>query len=361
LKHPELFWISVPLSISVRTDAQYMTEDARGWDEQWGRLFGEPGLKDSARITDYYRQNSPFHILDQIQAGIFKNLRIYMDNGDKEQTLCRSNEELHILMQKKNIPHEYRVRNGGHSFEYWCSALPNALRFISDAFGSKPYRGDITLNPGTHPLAEKQLITSTVGGEQLTVFFPDEYYLTNRSYPALYLIGNFRESWKTDIASLIDQEIKENLICPMLVVFLPAADSTQLKVLLPLVEKQIRIRKGYRLRAIAGFREGAPIAFSMAIDPEQFGSCIMADAFLTKVEATAILIVTNRETMKRTSVFVDAPSQGQYGEGNGNVHMVLRDRDIQHEYRVREGEGGFEWFLKGLPEMIQFAAKRFHK
>jgi hypothetical protein len=67
------------------------------------------------------------------------------------------------------------------------------------------------------------------------------------------------------------------------------------------------------------------------------------------------------KTLLSTSFFIDAPDKGKYYEGNGNAHMLLRDMEKQHEYRVREGEGGFEWFLAGLPEIIAFTAKRFHK
>jgi len=34
---------------------------------------------------------------------------------------------------------------------------------------------------------------------------------------------------------------------------------------------------------------------------------------------------------------------------------------MKHEYRVREGEGGFEWLMTGFPEIITFTTKRFHK
>jgi enterochelin esterase-like enzyme len=44
LRNPNVLTVSVPLSISVRSDAQYMTEDASGWDDQWGRLFGAVGV-----------------------------------------------------------------------------------------------------------------------------------------------------------------------------------------------------------------------------------------------------------------------------------------------------------------------------
>ncbi len=359
--NPELFDISVPLSMSMRTDGQYITEDAKGWDVQWGRLFGEPGLKDSARLTNYYQLNSPFHVLNQVPAETLRSLHLYIDNGDKEQTLCRSNEEFHLLLHKMNIKHEYRVRNGGHSFEYWCSALPNALRYISDAFESKPYRGDLSPYAETIAVAEIQMKNITAGGEELTVFVPDDWDNSNRNYPVLYLIGEFRPSWKNSVASLIDQEIRENVVCPMVVVFLPIADSVSLNALFPEIERRMRIRKGYRLRAIAGFEAGAPVALSMAINPEQFGTCLLSDAFVTNDLITGVLTFLNSESMKRTSVFIEAPDRGIYAEGNGNAHMLLRDQDVQHEYRVREGEGGFEWFMKGLPEMIRFTSKRFHK
>ena len=110
LKHPEVFTISVPLSISVRTDQQYKTEDASGWDDQWGRLFGGVGETGENRITDYYKQHSPFHIFKAPNLTKFSDLKLYIDNGDDEYTLCRSNEELHVLLRDRNFPHEFRVR-----------------------------------------------------------------------------------------------------------------------------------------------------------------------------------------------------------------------------------------------------------
>jgi S-formylglutathione hydrolase FrmB len=94
LRNPDVVTVSVPLSISVRSDAQYMTEEASGWDDQWGRLFGAVGVTGEGRLTDYYKQHSPFHIFAQKDLSKLKDLKIYIDNGDDEETLCRSNEEL---------------------------------------------------------------------------------------------------------------------------------------------------------------------------------------------------------------------------------------------------------------------------
>jgi len=37
-------------------------------------------------------------------------------------------------MKKKDIPHEYRVRDGKHTWTYWRESLPEVLEFISQAF-----------------------------------------------------------------------------------------------------------------------------------------------------------------------------------------------------------------------------------
>jgi len=361
LKHPEMFGISVPLSMSVRTDGQYMTEDASGWDDQWGRLFGEPGFIETARITDYYKKNSPFHLLSQMSTDNFTNLRIYMDNGDKEQTLCRSNEELHILMRNLNIPHEYRVRKGGHSFEYWCSALPNAFHFISDAFEGKPYRGDKPVIVKTGEVCEKQVQTLKTGEDEITVIVPEEYDQTSRLYPVLLLNGHFDLTEKKRITGLVNLMTEEIAICPMILVFLNEKDTTGIFNTINWVGEKVRIRQGSRFMAIAGYESGAEAAFLSGLQPEKYCAVILSDGNLTKEKTENLTQFLEKEELWRTSFFIEAPDDGRYFEGNGFLHIMLRDKDIYHEYRVREGDGGFEWFFQGLPEILQHTAKRFHK
>lgn len=360
LKHPDVFGSAVPLSISVRTDEQYITEEASGWDDQWGRLFGEPGLKGKDRITDYYKQNSPFYIFSQMPASEIEQLNIYIDNGDKEQTLCRSNEELHILMRNLNIPHEFRVRDGGHSFQYWCSGLPNALRFISDAFEGKIYRGDTPVKTSDSELPEKQLRKLTILNETTFVYVPAEYDESNRLCPVLYFAGDITASQQKAIAGVVNSKIKKNKVCPMLVVFLPGNVSTQIENALPELEEKLRIRKGYRFRVIAGYQAEVTDVCKVALK-EQFIACILSDGYLSKDLFSGLISEMKPKALEKTSFYIDAPDKGNCFEGNGNAHMLLRDKDLQHEYRVREGKGGFDFFLSGLPEILSFTAKRFHK
>ncbi|TSA37725.1 MAG: hypothetical protein D4R64_05125 [Porphyromonadaceae bacterium] len=361
LKHSDVFGTAVPLSISIRTDEQYMTEDASEWDQQWGRLFGEPGFKGADRITAYYKENSPFYLLSAMSPAEISKLNIYIDNGDKEQTLCRSNEELHILMRSLNIPHEYRVRDGGHSFQYWCSALPDALRFISDAFESKPYRGDKVRSIPARPISDGQLHSLAINSQQIFAFVPAEYDETSRFYPVIYLSGKFSPSQRKTIAASVNREIENNSVCQLLLVFLPENTLSKLNSILPEIEEQLRIRRGYRFRALAGYQIERMNPDSLSFNQQQFSSFILADGYFAKDSFSGFLSGISPEALKRISFYIDAPDKGKFYEGNGNAHILLRDKELQHEYRVREGDGGFEWFLTGLPAMITFTANEFHK
>ena len=44
------------------------------------------------------------------------------------------NSLMHIKMRKKEVKHEFRIRDGGHNWTYWRSALPSVLEFISQKF-----------------------------------------------------------------------------------------------------------------------------------------------------------------------------------------------------------------------------------
>ena len=361
LKYPKIFGATVPLSISVRTDEQYKLEDASEWNDQWGRLFGEPGFLGSNRITPYYQQNSPFHILPHLSANVSSMLNIYIDNGDKEQTLCRSNEELHILMQNLKIPHQFRVRDGDHSFRYWCSALPNALRFISDAFEGKPYRGDISLKKIVNLSAKNPSNSFSINKQEYIAYVPEEYSFTNRLYPVIYFAGNFNSSERKSIASFINQEINTNAAAPVILVFLPRNSISGLAAVLPEIETNLRIRKGYRFRALAGYQDDAIESCRLFVDAPLFRTCCISDGYLQKDRIANVLSKTTADQFNRMMFYIDAPDKGNYYEGNGNAHIILRTKEIPHEYRVREGDGGFEWYLAGLSDIINYTTNRFHK
>jgi len=358
LKHPEVFTVAVPLSISVRTDSQYMVEDAAEWDLQWGRLFGGVGKTGQDRITDYYKFNSPFYIFENTDLEELKNLKIFIDNGDDENTLCRSNEKLHILMREKSIPHEYRVRNGGHEFEYWRESLPTALCFISDAFEGKTYRGDqISSNP---PKIEKQL--NLIDSGEVSFLLPEEYSSTDRYYPIVFIVGSFSSEEKATIGKKVASWINNGYLSPVILAYInEAPDISEIGKFFSNLESQYRIRSGYRFRAIIACGEEGNKALNLCLDSLVFTFCGILDGKPDNKRIASVLNENGKIVKSKTLYYIDSPDKGLNFAENGKLHILLRDEDFYHEYRVREGFGGFNWFLSGLFETLVYTQNKIHK
>ncbi|MBO4572113.1 MAG: esterase family protein [Bacteroidales bacterium] len=131
MKYPDLFSMSAPLSMSFRTDEQYMTESQSGWDNQWGKVFGGVGMSGEARLTDYYKAHCPLHQFTAENKSKYSSVHWFLTCGDDEQQLLFANDDLHALMRENGYAHEYRVGNGGHSTSYWRAALEEILPWFS--------------------------------------------------------------------------------------------------------------------------------------------------------------------------------------------------------------------------------------
>ena len=129
--HPELFCASAPLSMSFRTDAQYMTESAKGWNSQWGDNFGGRGETGEARLTDYYKQHCPYYVFNEENREALESVKWFFTCGDDEEQLLIANDSLHVLLRDRGFRHEYRVNNGGHTSTYWMSSLDEVLPMFS--------------------------------------------------------------------------------------------------------------------------------------------------------------------------------------------------------------------------------------
>lgn len=354
LKNPDVFSISVPLSISVRTDQQYMTEDASGWDDQWGRLFGGVGETGEARLTDYYKAHSPFHVFNQSDLSSLKSLKLYIDNGDDEETLARSNEELHMLLRDKNFPHEFRVRNGGHEFSYWRDALTNGLRFISDAVQQKPYRGDVKLLSKPANVAKNTKVIIADGYE---VLLPKEYTKAQRLYPVVYVVGVDRVI-KDEITAYVSQSISNRALTPVITVFIQS--QKDISVVTAEIENKYRARVGYRFRSLIGVGQQGSAAFTAALSPEVFTSCVLFDVPLN-CEVLQNALRDNKKSLGRTWFFINTTDKSSNYSNNGCVHIALRGEEVYHEYRVQEGNGGAAWVRQNLKEAFDFTQRKIHR
>ena len=68
------------------------------------------------------------------QCAEIASVRWFIDVGD-DDFLFDKNMEFIKAMRQKHIPYQLRVREGGHTWQYWQQALHIALPFVSESFG----------------------------------------------------------------------------------------------------------------------------------------------------------------------------------------------------------------------------------
>ncbi len=132
LKHPDLFSAGAAYSAAVYTKQEIVNMPDDWWDRANSILYG-PGLSGEARLTEHLLSNNPINIVNTSDPEVIKGVRLYIDCGD-DDFLSSGNAALHILLREKEIPHEYRVRDGRHQWSYWRSGLLDGLKFIGSGF-----------------------------------------------------------------------------------------------------------------------------------------------------------------------------------------------------------------------------------
>ena len=132
LKYPELFAACAPLSAAVFDDDALLNMPEKNWDVTFGPLFGR-NLKGKDRLTETWYKNSPLKIVETKSLDELKKVRYWIDCGD-DDFLTKGNCLLHIALSEKRVPHEYRVRDGAHSWTYWRTGITDGLKFIGDSF-----------------------------------------------------------------------------------------------------------------------------------------------------------------------------------------------------------------------------------
>lgn len=124
LHHPELFSSACPLSAGTGP----LTMDIAKTNVRRADSTATDG-----QIEAFYKRQSVLELVNNTPDSLKKSVRWYIDCGD-DDFLYEGNSLVHIAMRKKEIPHEFRTRNGGHTWTYWRQALPEVLEFVSQAF-----------------------------------------------------------------------------------------------------------------------------------------------------------------------------------------------------------------------------------
>ncbi|MEX0821753.1 MAG: alpha/beta hydrolase-fold protein [Rhodothermales bacterium] len=124
LHRPDMFSSAAPLSAST---GSLTLEDLRE------RLGEEANAVSEERLQTYFERHSAVELVRSLPEDDISSVRWYIDCGD-DDFLYEGNSLVHIAMRQRGIPHEFRIRDGGHTWTYWRESLPSVLHFVSQAF-----------------------------------------------------------------------------------------------------------------------------------------------------------------------------------------------------------------------------------
>tara|TARA_B100001250_G_scaffold282147_1_gene244377 strand:- start:422 stop:1282 length:861 start_codon:yes stop_codon:yes gene_type:complete len=124
MRHPELFSSACPLSAYV---GALDLESMKRWMPEEEKKLGDETLE------AYRKKNNALDLMKERTVEELNSIRWFIDCGD-DDFLFEGNSLMHVAMTKAGVKHEYRVRDGGHTWTYWRASLPVVLGFVSDAF-----------------------------------------------------------------------------------------------------------------------------------------------------------------------------------------------------------------------------------
>lgn len=348
--NPDVFTISIPLSMSFRTDEQYIAESQGSFDNQWAPNFGpNAGAAGTERLSDYFKVRSPFHFFDEENLSAYSELKILIDCGDDEESLSFTNDNLHTLMRQREMAHEYRVRNGGHSFDYWRKSYREALTFISNAVRDIQHPSEPTpVTIGTL-IGSSDYETREVSGVSLNILKPVDYATTTVDYPVLYLLHGYEEGSRTenviDVFSLLRNNMATGKIPKSIVVEIPDSEIVNIDLIEAIVgqvDTDFRTKDEKGRRVLMGNAMGGTHAATLISEnPDLFGSCFLMCAQLTSESVNG---------QPEVFYYLDITDDSDGYSGYNNLYTQIRNDGIEYEYRVRQGGESYQSFLNGLGE-----------
>lgn len=122
-RHADMFCACYAMSALMHLDAPQAQAPRDEKDKMWHLTKSVNKLSCVNYVTN----------ADDKTKEALRTVAWYVDCGD-DDFLFEYNMNLVLAMRKAGIPYQLRVRDGGHTWEYWHSALYDALPFVSRIF-----------------------------------------------------------------------------------------------------------------------------------------------------------------------------------------------------------------------------------
>lgn len=121
-RHPEMFCAAYSMS------GYFYRHDNLSWIN-----FNDPVVKKVHQLVEDNNCVKFVKNADKDKIAAMKTVKWFVDCGDDDFTF-KANTEFVLAMSDAGIPYQFRVRDGGHTWEYWHTALYIALPFVSSSF-----------------------------------------------------------------------------------------------------------------------------------------------------------------------------------------------------------------------------------
>lgn len=351
LRHRDLFGSVIALSPSIRTDKQYVEEGPQGdWDQQWGRIFGGIRMGGSQRLTEYYKERSPYHILSHCPAVDLKSFGIMIDIGDKEGSLCESNEELHKLLLQRGVSHEWEVRSGGHDFLCWNAALPKAFCFANRYFNNRK-ETDVEQKYVANDNAPVRVLPD------ITAYYPKQAATAQRKYPIIYIQGDISQQQQQQLVSRFRQMVSENKTWPAILCFVRTGKDL-LSSISDVESSFSEIRTTQRMRALITVGNDINQCIRSMQHENLFTGIVCVNSEANEDEAYTF-VKTIRLYERYPRCWIEVNSEFKKYVFSSRIHILLRELGVNHEFRSRDCRDNYELFSH-WEEWLLYLNQRIH-
>lgn len=266
---------------------------------------------------------------------------------------------------------------------------------------------------------EERTVKSTVMNRDVryTIYFPAGYETSERTYPVVYLLHGYTDdntAWLQfgEVNRFADKAIDEGIIPPMIIV-MPDADSSWyinsfdgkekyedffIKEFIPFIEKTYRIKGQKKFRGVAGlsmggygtliyslkypdlFSAAAPLSAAIWDDkaiintPDKTYELVYGPLYGRGLKgkdrlndawyANSILKLAetkSTEELKKVRYWIDCGDDDFLTVGNCLLHIVLTDKKVPHEFRMRDGAHNWTYWRTGITDALQFLGDSFRQ
>lgn len=362
-KNPETFKTGVSLSMSFRTDEQYLNEPQGVFDGQWATIFGGMGVSGNQRLTDHFIKYSPFHFFETPGDPSLSGQHYFIDCGDDEETLTYTANALHSLLSRQQIAHEFRIRNGGHSWDCWHAALPEAFSFMRHAFNGVEYPQNESVNPEMLIPSAAQLnqLNTADGLLAFNVVKPANYDSETRDYAVVYVLNDgvdlSEATASANVLAQLNQAVVKTRLPASIIVEIPFKQgfitTERIAEIIAMIKANYRTYPEGKFAVLVGNNNGGKFTFElMESMKDHFNAGLLFNAML------ADDAVVNDGDI---AWYLDVVDEHAAFKGYETLYQSIRTQQAKYEYRVRQGQSGHADFQAGLNAAMIFIKDNLKK